>query len=449
MTDTSSIAVRFAPSPTGRLHIGNIRSALMNYLFARAHQGSFMLRLDDTDTERSTEEFADGIREDLAWLGLTHDRTAKQSERFERYDGVAEDLKARGLLYACYETPEELDGKRKRQRLRGLPPVYDRSALSLTDGEKAAYEAEGRRPHWRFKLSGAPVTWTDMVRGEVSIDTASISDPVLIRADGTYLYTLPSVVDDVDFGISHIIRGEDHVTNSGAQIEIFQAVGGASPVFGHHSLLTDASGEGFSKRLGSLSIGTLREEGLEPLSILSLLAKLGTSDAVEPRASLETLIEEFDIEKLSRSPAKFDATELRALNTKLLHRMAYAQIRPRLEALGLDCGETLWDALHENLDIIGDLKPLRQIVEGPVTPIREDTALLEVAAEKLPPEPLDGESWSVWTAAVKDATGKKGKALFKPLREALTGSGSGPEMAKLLPLIGRERALKRLSGETA
>ncbi|MEM8785757.1 MAG: glutamate--tRNA ligase, partial [Pseudomonadota bacterium] len=440
-----AVAVRFAPSPTGRLHIGNIRSALLNALYAKKAGGTFMLRLDDTDVERSTEAFADGIREDLTWLGLTWERTAKQSDRFERYDAVAQDLKARGLLYACYETPEELDAKRKRQRLRGLPPVYDRSALDLTDVDRAKLEGEGRKPHWRFKLDGSTVTWTDLVRGEVSIDTASISDPVLIRADGTYLYTLPSVIDDVDFGITHIIRGEDHVTNSGAQILVFRALGATEPAFGHHSLMTDASGEGLSKRLGSLSVAALREEGLEPLSILSLLARLGTSDPVEPRTSLEAIIEGFDLSRLSRAPARFDPAELTALNGKILHTMTYAEAEPRLAAKGIEASQALWDAVHENLSRLEDLAAFRVLIEGPIEPTAaaEDADYLTKARASLPEGEMTQDTWGAWTGALKAATGRKGKALFMPLRLALTGRAHGPEMGKLLPLIGREAILTR------
>lgn len=444
-----SVAVRFAPSPTGKLHVGNIRSALLNYLFARAHGGTFTLRLDDTDAERSTEENAHAIKEDLAWLGLTWDRTFRQSERYDRYAAVAEDLKARGRLYACYETSEELDLKRKRQLKLGRPPVYDRAGLKLTDADRAKLEAEGRRPHWRFQLTGGETRFTDLVRGEVVIETATLSDPVVIREDGSYLYTFPSVIDDVDFAITHIVRGEDHVTNSAVQIEIFEAMGAPPPGFAHHSLMTAADGEGLSKRTGALSIGALRESGIEPMAILSLLAKLGTSDPVEPHGTLDDLVKTFDFAKFSRAPVRFDHEELKALSAKLLHGLSYDEVRPRLEALGVQASPELWSAMHANVSVLTDLAALRKLVEGPVEPVIEDPDFAAAAAAALPEGTLTEASWGEWTNAVKAATGRKGKELFMPLRLALTGDAHGPEMAKLLPLIGREKILARLHGTTA
>ncbi|MGF1456133.1 MAG: glutamate--tRNA ligase [Alphaproteobacteria bacterium] len=446
-----TVTVRFAPSPTGRLHVGNVRTALFNYLFAKGQGGDFVLRLDDTDTERSTQAFADGIAEDLAWLGLVHDRTFRQSDRFARYDAVAEDLKARGLLYPCYETPEELERKRKLQRTRGLPPVYDRAALSLTDEDRAALEAEGRKPHWRFKLDGRRTVWEDMVRGQTEIDTSSISDPILVREDGTYLYTLPSVVDDVDEKITHIIRGEDHVTNSGAQIQIFEAVGGTAPIFGHTSLLVGAQGEALSKRLGSLTVQSLRQEGLEPMAVVSLLARLGTSQPVEPQIEIGALAGAFSMETLGRAPARFDADDLRGLNAKLLHEMPYDRVAERLKALGVGGGAAFWETARANLTVLADAVDLWRIVNGPVTPVigEADAAVIKASIDCLPEGPFDDTTWSVLTAAVKEKTGAKGKALFKPLRLALTGAERGPEMDKLLALIGPERAKARLNGETA
>jgi len=444
-----SVTVRFAPSPTGLLHVGNVRTALVNWLLARSKGGRFVLRLDDTDMERSTQEFAAAIHEDLAWLGLTPDEVFRQSDRFDKYAAAAEKLKQAGLLYPCYETADELDRKRRLQRTRGLPPVYDRAALKLTEDERAALEAEGRKPHWRFKLSGEPAIWTDLVRGEVSIDTASISDPILVREDGSYLYTLPSTVDDVEFGITHIVRGEDHVTNSGAQIEIFRALGGDVPQFAHMSLLVDAEGGKLSKRLGGLTIRSLREEGYEPIAIASLLAKLGTSDPVEPRPSLDVLAQEFAFDKMGRAPARFDTRELKALNAKVLHEQPFDAVKDRLTALGVGGGAEFWEAVRPNLERVDDAADLWAIVQGPVEPVIEDRAFIDEARALLPEGPLTDESWSVWTGAVKDKTGAKGKALFMPLRLALTGRPHGPEMQKLLTLIGRERAMKRLSGEAA
>jgi glutamyl-tRNA synthetase len=444
--------VRFAPSPTGKLHVGNVRTALFNYLFARKAGGIFVLRIDDTDLERSTKEYEDGIRTDLTWLGLKWDETFKQSERFDRYAAAAEALKAKGLLYACYETGDELERKRRLQMANGRPPVYDRAALDLTDADKAKLEAEGRKPHWRFKLSGNPVQWEDMVRGPVSIETSSLSDPILIREDGSYLYTLPSVCDDIDAKITHIIRGEDHTTNSGAQIEIFEALGGSAPVFGHQALLVGADGGKLSKRLGSLSMEDLREvEGFEAMAVNSLLGRIGTSDPVEPFMALEDLLEGFSLSKLTRSPARFDPEELARINAKILHETGYDAVRDRLGAMEADAGEAVWAAVRPNLERLRDARDWAVLVNGPVTPVieDEDREFAAQAAAALPEGELDESSWGSWTSALKEATGRKGKTLFMPLRHALTGQPRGPEMAVLLPLIGREKVMARLNGETA
>jgi len=444
--------VRFAPSPTGKLHVGNVRTALFNYLFARQAGGIFVLRIDDTDLERSTKEYEDGIRTDLTWLGMTWDETFKQSERFDRYNAAAEDLKAKGLLYACYETGEELDRKRRLQMANGRPPVYDRAALALTDAEKSALEAEGRKPHWRFKLSGNPVSWTDLVRGDVTIETSSLSDPILIREDGSYLYTLPSVCDDIDAEITHIIRGEDHTTNSGAQIEIFEALGGKAPSFGHQALLVGADGGKLSKRLGSLSMQDLREEeGFEAMAVNSLLGRIGTSDPVEPFMALEDLLEGFSLDKLTRSPARFDPEELARLNAKILHETGYGVVQARLADMGADAGEAVWAAVRPNLERLRDVKDWAALVNGPVTPVieDEDAEFIASAADALPAGELTEASWGEWTGALKGATGRKGKGLFMPLRHALTGQPRGPEMAVLLPLIGRDKVLARLKGNAA
>jgi glutamyl-tRNA synthetase len=446
-----TVKVRFAPSPTGRLHVGNVRTALMNVLFARKQNGQVLLRIDDTDLERSTQAYEDGIKADLSWLGLDWDETFNQSKRFDLYEAAKDKLIEMGLLYPCYETEDELDRKRKIQRAQGKPPVYDRAALSLTDDEKAKLEAEGRKPHWRFKLSGGRIEWTDLIRGDSHIETSSVSDPILIRADGSYLYTLPSVVDDLDAKITHIIRGEDHVTNSASQIEIFEALGGkgSAPAMGHQPLLIGADGEKLSKRLGSLSIAGLRdEEGYEPLAILSLLAKIGTSDPVDVRDSLDALVEEFSFDKVSRNPARFDQEELTRLNAKLVHAMDYAGVKARLESLGADSGEAFWTAVKPNLSFVKEAIEFASLIEGPVTPVIEDAEFATTAARLLPDGELDETSWSTWTNAIMDETGRKGGALFKPLRLALTGAGRGPEMALLLPLIGAAKAKKRLNGES-
>nr|WP_314429125.1 glutamate--tRNA ligase [uncultured Brevundimonas sp.] len=441
-----SVKVRFAPSPTGKLHVGNVRTALVNWLFAKGQGGAFVLRIDDTDLARSTQEYEDGIETDLTWLGLVWDERYNQSKRFDRYEEAAERLKASGRLYACYETSEELDRRRKVQLSRGLPPIYDRAALLLTDAEKAAYEAEGRRPHWRFKLEGKRVAWEDLARGHAEVDTASMSDPVLIREDGLFLYTLPSVVDDIDMDITHIIRGEDHVTNTGAQIEIFEALNAKVPGFAHMPLLVGADGAALSKRLGSLSISDMREQGYEPIAITSHLGKIGTSDNLEVAPSVEALGQAFAFSKMGRSPARYDTADLDRLNAQALHGMTYAEAQPRLAALGADLGEVFWDTVRGNLNKFADVADMARIVTGPVTPVIEDAAFAAAALEVLP-EVIDAGAWSAWTAAVKDKTGAKGKGLFMPLRLALTGQAHGPDMAAMAPLIGREAIVRRLKGE--
>jgi glutamyl-tRNA synthetase len=444
-----SIRLRFAPSPTGRIHVGNVRTALLNWLFALREGGEVLLRIDDTDLARSTKKFEQGIEDDLTWLGLAWNERANQSHRFETYEQAAAKLKAAGLLYPCYETEDELDRKRKIAQSRGRPPVYDRAALKLTDDERAKLEAEGRKPHWRFKLSGARKDWVDLVRGPQSIDTASLSDPVLIREDGAFLYTLPSVVDDIDFKITHIVRGEDHVTNSGVQIEIFEALGGPVPAFGHFPLLVGADGGALSKRIGSLSVSELKAEGYEPMAVLSHLAKIGTSDPVEARTTLGQLAEEFSFEKIGRAPARFDPEELKRVNAAVLHQLDYAAVKDRLAALGADKGEAFWTAIRANIQLLPEARQWAHIVDGPIEPFVPDAAFAAAAIEVLPSGAYDGNSWSAFVNAVKEKTGAKGKALFMPLRQALTGLDHGPEMAALFPLIGEARARKRLSGETA
>jgi glutamyl-tRNA synthetase len=454
-----SVKVRFAPSPTGKLHVGNVRTALVNWMFAHSLRegggqgGSFVLRIDDTDLARSTAEFEQGIEDDLTWLGLAWDERHNQSRRFDRYEAAADLLKASGRLYPAYETGEELDRRRKVQLARGLPPIYDRAALSLTDAEKAAYEAEGRRPHWRFKLDGGRIGWEDLARGHCEVDTASMSDPVLIREDGLFLYTLPSVVDDMDMAITHVIRGEDHVTNTGAQIEIFEALAkagweGATPGFAHMPLLVGADGQALSKRLGSLSISEMRDLGYEPIAITSHLGRIGTSDPLEVGASVGALGDSFAFSKMGRSPARYDTADLDRLNAQALHAMPYAVAQPRLAALGVDLGETFWNTVRPNLGKFADVAGMAAIVQGPVTPVIEDAAFAEAALGLLPAA-IDDTAWSAWTSAIKEATGAKGKGLFMPLRLMLTGQAHGPDMATMIPLIGRERIVRRLGGETA
>lgn len=444
-----TVTVRFAPSPTGRLHVGNIRTALFNWLFAKKQDGRFLLRLDDTDLARSTAEFAAGIEEDLRWLGLDWDAFARQSDRLEHYDRVVEELKASGRLYPAYDTPEELELKRKRQRAQGKPPVYDRTALKLTDEDRAALEAEGRKPHWRFKLDSRVVSWDDLVRGHQEIDAGSLSDPVLVREDGSYLYTLPSVVDDVDFAITHVIRGEDHVANTAAQIQIFEALGEEPPRFGHHNLLVGADGEALSKRLGSLSVQSFREEGLEPAAVASYATLIGTSDSVAAYQDLRALAAVFSLERISRAPARFDPAELRNLNAAMLHELPYRDAEERLEALGVGGGERFWNTVRGNLEVLGDAADWWRIVSEPIEPEIADAALCKSAAKLLPDEPWDEESLGNWLDAVKKETGAKGKGLFLPIRLALTGCDHGPELKPLLMLIGKTRATARLNGERA
>ncbi|MCC7252529.1 glutamate--tRNA ligase [Hyphomicrobium sp.] len=451
-------SVRFAPSPTGRLHIGNVRTAVLNYLLALKSGGTFLLRLDDTDRERSTEEFAEGIRADLRWLGLAWHREARQSARLARYAEVAERLKASGHLYACYESEEELDRKRKRQLARGLPPIYDRTGLRLTDLDKARLEAEGRRPHWRFRLPNTDaasgllgpeptiVSWNDLIRGDQTVDIGSLSDPVLIREDGTPLYTFTSIVDDIDFAITHIVRGEDHVTNSGVQIAIFEALGAAPPAFGHHSLLIGADGHALSKRLGTLSIAAFRDEGLEPMAVLSHAALVGTSDAIEPHTRIEELAALFDLGKISTAPGRFDLDELRTLNAKLLHKLPYEDVASRLAGLSITGGAPFWEAVRGNVTLLADAGDWWAVVAGEIEPVIENIDLTGKAADLLPPEPWDAATWGALTTELSKATGLKGRALFHPLRLALTGRDAGPELKALLPLIGRPRAEARLRG---
>ena len=437
--------VRFAPSPTGRIHIGNARTALMNWLFAKSRDGDFILRFDDTDVERSRREYADSIEADLHWLGINPDLLVRQSERFPLYAAAAEKLKTMGRLYPCYETEDELDRRRKRQAARGLPPVYDRQALSLTEDDKKALEVEGRKPHWRFKLDHRVVEWHDLVRGDCHVDCASLSDPVLVRADGTYLYTLPSVVDDIDLSVTHIIRGEDHVTNTAVQIQLFEILGTHVPQFAHHNLLTNASGEGLSKRMGHLSLTSLREDGLESMAAASLAVLVGSAEAVRPIASLQALGALLDLGRLSRAPARFDESELGHLNARLLHDLPFEDVKQRIHGMGILADEAFWLAVRGNIERLKDVAQWWQVVTGPVAshPLAQD--FKTAALETLPPAPWDQTSWSLWTGAIKAKTGLSGKALFMPLRLALTGYEHGPELKALLPLIGPDQVRARLS----
>ncbi len=454
-----TVTVRFAPSPTGRIHIGNARTALFNWLFALKLGGRFIQRFDDTDQARSTQAFADSILYDLHWLNIFPDAIEYQSRRTDAYDAAVQRLKEAGLLYPCYETAEELELKRKIRLSRRLPPVYGREALKLSADEKAALEAEGRQPHWRFLLpnfgadpmepSRTETGWIDLVRGEEVVDLSSLSDPVLVRGDGSYLYTLPSVIDDIDMGITHVIRGDDHVTNTGVQIALFRALGAEAPVFGHHNLLTTVSGEGLSKRTGALSITALRESGLEPMAVASLAVLIGTAEQVTAEPDMASLAHRFEPEATSKSAAKFDPADLDLLNRTLIHQMPFDEAAVRLLALGISGpeAEPFWNAVRGNLTRLSDAARWWQIVRNGPEPTDElsgdDREFAREAFELLPNEPFDRSTWKHWTDEVKQATGRKGKALFLPLRVALTGLSSGPELADLLPLLGREGALAR------
>lgn len=442
-----SVKVRFAPSPTGKLHIGNARTALITWLFARNRDGKFLLRIDDTDSSRSTEENVQVIKDALTWLNLDWDELERQSRRTEIYDAAVQKLKSSGRLYPCYETPEELELKRRAQLSRGAPPIYDRSALSLSDDQKKAFEKEGRKAHWRFKLNHDPIMWHDHIRGEQKFEGKDLSDPVLIREDGSPLYHICSVVDDIEFGITHIVRGEDHVTNSATHIQMFEALGAEAPEMAHLPLIADKGGGKLSKRFGSLSVSDVRdEEGLESLSVISYLARLGTSDPIEPFTSIRPLIESFDFGKFSRSTPKFDPDELLRLNAKILHNLSYPDVQDRLPS---KMDESFWNTVKPNLTRLQDAADWWTIKNGPVEPVIEDTDYIALADSLLPSEPWDGGTWKRWTDALKEKTGRKGKDLFMPLRLALTGMAHGPEMHMLLPLIGEKNVRERLSKRKA
>jgi glutamyl-tRNA synthetase len=438
-----TIITRFAPAPTGRLHVGNIRTALHNFLWARKNGGRFILRLDDTDRERSSEASAVGIREDLSWLGLVPDEEHRQSDRFDRYESALERLKAIGRVYPAYETAQELDLKRKVQLGRGKPPVYDRAALALGEPERERLEAEGRRPHWRFRLDhGAAIEWTDLIRGAQHFDPSLLSDPIVRREDGSWLYMLPSAVDDIDMGITHVVRGEDHVANTALQVQMFEALGAEPPAFAHEALLVGSEGK-LSKRLGSLGVDGMREAGVEPIALLAKLARIGTSLSVEPVTAITPLVQSFDFATFGRAPARFDTEELAALNARIIHQLPFEAVAGRLP-VGMD--EAGWQAIRPNLSSVAQAVDLWHIVQGPIDAeiAAEDRALLAAAAEEAERIDWSAAPWPQLVAALKARTGRGGKALFLPLRRALTGRDSGPEMAALLPLIGREESLARL-----
>jgi glutamyl-tRNA synthetase len=439
-----TVLTRFAPSPTGRLHVGNIRTALHNWLWARKRSGRFMLRIDDTDAERSQEHYVDSIRADLAWLGLDPVGEERQSARFALYEARFVALRDAGHVYPAYESQQELDLKRKIAAGRGLPPVYDRAALSLSDSERAAFEAEGRTPHWRFKLDhGAAIEWDDLIRGHQRFDPATMSDPVIRRADGSWLYMLPSAIDDAEMGVTHVVRGEDHVSNTALQLQMFAALGSAPPAFAHEALLVGSEGK-LSKRLGSVGVDQFREAGIEPEAVRALLARIGTSDPVEPLVDTGRLIETFDFGRFGRAPARFDEAELSAVNTRIVHQLDFDSVTGRLPG---GMGRVEWDAVRPNLTVVAEAADWWRVIEGPIEAAADpaDADFLAEAARVASSIDWSADPWHALTGALKESSGRSGKALFLPLRRVLTGLDHGPDMKALLPLIGRERAVERLT----
>lgn len=437
-----TVITRFAPSPTGTLHVGNVRTALHNWLLARHAGGRFLLRIDDTDAERSREDYVDAIRADLAWLGITPDGEERQSLRFALYEREFQRLIEAGRVYRCYETAQELDLKRKILLGRGLPPIYDRAALHLTEADHAAKAESGEKPHWRFLLDqNEPIEWHDGIRGLQHFDAAQMSDPVIRRADGSWLYMLPSVIDDIDMGVTNVLRGEDHVSNTATQIQMFTALGAKPPHFAHEALLVGTEGK-LSKRLGSLGVSALRDEGIEPEALIALLARLGTADPVDPALSVDQIAASFDLSRFGRAPARFDEAELHRVNAAVVHRLPYARVA---HLLPQGMGEDAWEAIRPNLDHISEAADWWQVIMGPVTaPPQEEgeRAFLAAAATVLE---TTGADWGALTTALKETTGRKGRALFLPLRQALTGRDHGPDMSALLPLVGKDAAITRLN----
>lgn len=440
-----TVLTRFAPSPTGRLHVGNIRTALHNWLWARKTGGRFVLRIDDTDKERSEERFVEAIRADLDWLGMTPDGEERQSARFALYEKRFDELVAAGRIYPAFETAQELDLKRKVLLGRGLPPVYDRAALALTPDARAALRADGVQPHWRFKLDhDAMIEWTDLIRGPQHFDPKTMSDPVVRRAEGSWLYMLPSAIDDAEMGVSHVVRGEDHVSNTALQLQMFAALGAPPPAFAHEALLVGSEGK-LSKRFGSVGVDSFREAGIEPAAVRALLARIGTSDPVEPLVDTSELTATFDFARFGRAPARFDEGELAAVNTRIVHQLDHAAVADRLPA-GMDAAA--WAAIRPNLAIVAEAADWWHVVEGPIDApavAEEDRDFLARAAAVAAEIDWTGDPWHALTGRLKEETGRKGKALFLPLRRALTGRDHGPDMAALLPLIGRAATLERLA----
>ena len=439
--------VRFAPSPTGYLHIGNFRTALINFLFAKNKNGHFMLRIDDTDDERSLKKYEDAIKEDLSWVGINWDSLEKQSSRLSYYDQALQKLLNKKRAYPCFETAEELSLKRKKQLSSGKPPIYDRSALNLSDSDIADFKAKGRSPHYRFLLDHKDVNWNDLVKGTSQYNMSNLSDPVIIREDGRVIYTLASVVDDIDFEVTDILRGEDHMTNSAAQIQLFEALESSPPNLGHLSLLTDISGAGLSKRLGSISLRDLKDEGFQPMAISSLLSKVGSSDAIEIFRDINQIISDFDISKFGKSKPKFDKNELRGLNSKLFKLLDFSDISNQLKKFNFKISSDFWELVKGNIENLEELELWWNIIYGNIEPKYNDENFLNTALETLPEGNFDKNTWTNWTSILMEETGRKGKELYNPLRMCLTGQNKGPEMATLVFLMGREKVLERLTNK--
>ena len=440
--------VRFAPSPTGYLHIGNFRTALVNFLFSRKKNGHFMLRIDDTDEERSSLEYENGIKEDLKWMGINWDSIEKQSSRLSNYDKALEILLDKKRAYPCFETGNELSLKRKSQLSSGKPPIYDRSALKLSDSDIASLKSEGKRPHYRFLLKHSDVIWHDLIKGESKYNMSNLSDPVIIREDGRVIYTLASVVDDIDFEVTDILRGEDHMTNSAAQIQLFEAFGSLAPRLGHLSLLTDISGSGLSKRLGSLSLRDLKKEGFQPLAIASLLSRIGTSDSTEISTELDQIITNFDINKFGKSKPKFDKFELSALNSKFFQLIDFENIFDDLKKSNIHITKEFWYLIRGNIKTLNDVNFWWNVVYGNIKTIKDSEEFTNLAIKTLPKKDFDKNTWSTWTSLIMKESGRKGKDLFKPLRLCLTGQSNGPEMASLVFIMGRDKVIERLSNKS-
>ena len=435
---------RFAPSPTGLLHLGNIRTALINWLYARTNNGKFILRIDDTDLERSKDEYISQIKYDLDWLGIDFDETFNQSSRFDRYRKQFEKLKADGRIYPCYETPEELERKRKLLIAAGGKQVYDRSAMELTDQQKKDYEAEGRKPHWRFLLKTERMKWDDLLKGEIDIDLTSLSDLVLFREDGVPLYTFSSAVDDIDYGITNVIRGDDHTSNTAVQVEIINALDQNKITFAHHALLKASSGDKLSKRDNVISISSFREANMEPISILSLLATIGTSNSIELKDNIDQIKSEFKLSTISTSPGRIEIDVLNALNKKQVQKYNFSEIEERLKKIDEKIDQKFWETIRGNLNVVEDIKQWTDIVFNSETIKPSDKDYIKIAMELIPDDPWNDETWGLWTSAIKEKTGRKGKELFLPLREAFTGLNHGPEMKLLIQLLGREKIIERV-----